>query len=104
VLNQARSGRKQHVGRNRPNDDGLKLGSRKSGAIQGFASRFAGDVRGRDSFIDKMTLANSGAFLDPLVIGFDHLFEVGISQKARWDVGSKGADFGPLKLFQACLR
>jgi hypothetical protein len=51
-----------------------------------------------------MTLANSGAFLDPLVIGFDHLFEVGISQKARWDVGSKGADFGPLKLFQACLR
>src|SRR5438270_1196248 len=51
-----------------------------------------------------MALADSRAFLNPLVVSFDHLLEIGVGKKARRDVSSKGADLGPLKLFQACLR
>jgi hypothetical protein len=51
-----------------------------------------------------MTLANSSAFLDPLVIGFDHFFEVSVGKKSGRNIGSEGTDFGPLKLFQTNLR
>ena len=51
-----------------------------------------------------MTLANSGALLDPLVVGLDHFFKVGVGEKSGRNVGSEGTDFGPLKLSQTILQ
>ena len=51
-----------------------------------------------------MSLTNPRALLDPLVVGLNHLLEVGIGKKSGRNVSSEGTDFGPLKLFQTFLR
>ena len=49
-------------------------------------------------------LPDSGAFLDPLVVGFDHSLEIGVSKELGWYVRAKSSNFCPLKSFQLCLR
>jgi hypothetical protein len=47
-----------------------------------------------------MTLADPDALHDPLVIGIDKFFEIGIGKKARRNVGAESADLNALKLAQ----
>jgi hypothetical protein len=47
-----------------------------------------------------MTLANADALHDPLIIRIDHLLEVGVGEKARWNVSAESADLNALKLGQ----
>jgi hypothetical protein len=47
-----------------------------------------------------MTLADADALHNPLVIGVDKFFEVGVGKKARRNVGAESADLNALKLAQ----
>jgi len=47
-----------------------------------------------------MTLADTDALHDPLIIGIDKFFEVGVGEKARRNVGAESADLNALKLTQ----
>jgi hypothetical protein len=47
-----------------------------------------------------MALANADALHDPLIIGVDKFFEVGVGQKAGRNVGAESADLNALKLSQ----
>ena len=45
-------------------------------------------------------LADASPVANPLVIGIDHLFKVGIGQKAGRNVSAKSTDLGTAKLAQ----
>jgi hypothetical protein len=47
-----------------------------------------------------MTLADADALHDPLVIGIDKFFEIGVGKKTRRNVRAKSADLNALKLTQ----
>jgi hypothetical protein len=47
-----------------------------------------------------MPLADADALHDPLIVGIDKLFEIGVGKKAGRDVGAEGADLNALKLTQ----
>jgi hypothetical protein len=47
-----------------------------------------------------MTLADADALHDPLVVGIDEFFQVGVGEKARWNIGAESADLNALKLAQ----
>jgi hypothetical protein len=47
-----------------------------------------------------MTLADADALHDPLIIGIDKFFQVGVGEKARRNVGAESADLNALKLAQ----
>jgi hypothetical protein len=47
-----------------------------------------------------MTLADADALHDPLIVGVDKFFEVGVGEKAGRDVGAESADLNALKLGQ----
>ena len=55
---------------------------------------FHGQIAAGHSLFDDVALADTGAFDDPLVRGFYHLFQIFVGEQARRDVGSQGADFG----------
>jgi hypothetical protein len=67
---------------------------------QSFFSGFDRQIAGGNAFIDNMPFADTHALLDPLIVGIDHFFQVGVGQKAWRDVGTKGADFGADELSQ----
>ena len=56
--------------------------------------RFDRQVARGDSLVHQMTLANPGAFQNPLVGGVHHCFKVLVGQNARRDVSSKSSNFG----------
>ena len=62
--------------------------------------RFDGEIARRHAFVHQMPLANAGAFQDPLVGGFHHLFQVLVGKDARRDVGPQGGDLGADRLRQ----
>jgi hypothetical protein len=43
-----------------------------------------------------MTLADADPFHDPLVVGIDHLLEVGVGKEPRRNVGAESADLNAL--------
>jgi hypothetical protein len=47
-----------------------------------------------------MTLADADALHDPLVVGIDKFFQVGVGEKARRNVSAESADLNALKLAQ----
>ena len=51
---------------------------------------FDGKVAGGDALVDEVAFADAGALDDPLVVGVDHFFEVGVGQQAGRNVGSDG--------------
>ncbi len=51
-------------------------------------------IAGGYSFVDQVTLADSGALQDPLIGGVDHLFQVLIGKDARRNVGAESSNFG----------
>ena len=67
---------------------GLEAARSKS-LLRGFYRQIAG----RHAFVDDVALADSGAFDNPLIAGFDHLLEIGVGQKAGRDVSPQSADF-----------
>jgi hypothetical protein len=50
-----------------------------------------------------MTLADADALHDPLIVGIDKLFEVGVGKQAGRNVGAESADLYALKLAQGDL-
>ncbi len=93
VLHQASRGRKKHVRRDGRDDDHFDIGGDQAALLQGFLGGFGGEIAGSNAFIDEVAFADPGAFHDPLVVGFDHFFQIGIGQKPRRDISSEGADF-----------
>jgi hypothetical protein len=47
-----------------------------------------------------MALPDPGALHDPLVRGFDHLFEISVGQQTRGYVGAESGNFCPHKIRQ----
>src|ERR671923_391417 len=73
VLDKTGRGWKRHVRRHSADNDGLNFRRRDSGVGECSACRFTRNIRCAYAFVDEMALANSSAFLDPLVVGLDHL-------------------------------
>jgi hypothetical protein len=91
---------KQHVGRNRRDNDGVEIAGGDSTLGESSPGGFGSQIARCHTFVDNMTLANSDAAHDPFVVGIDHFFEVGVGQKAGWNVGTESADLNALKLAQ----
>ena len=66
-------------------------------SVRAFFAASSGQVAGGYALVHDMALANSGAFRDPLIGGFDHLLQIGVGQQAGRDVSPKGADFSAHK-------
>ncbi len=94
VLDDAGGGGEDHVGRDGGDDDGFDFGGLDAAGGEAAAGGFDGEVAGGDAFVDEMTLADAGALDDPLVVGFDHLFEVCVGEDPGWNVSAEGGDFG----------
>ena len=80
------------------------IASRSEGFDAAFGERFLRrlhrKIAGRNPFVDEMTLADADALHDPLVIGVDNFFEIGVGEKAGRNVGAESADLNALKLGQ----
>ena len=93
-MHEAGGGGEGHVGSYSCDDDGFDLGGVDATFGQADPGGFGGQVAGGYSFVDEMTLTDARTFLNPLIIGGHHFFEVCVGQQAGWDVGAYGGDFG----------
>ena len=94
VLHQAGRGGKQHVGSYGGDKDGVDVRGGDAPFCKSGLGSFHGQIAAGHSLFDDVALADTGAFDDPLVRGFYHLFQIFVGEQARRDVGSQGADFG----------
>ena len=79
------------------------MASRSEAAMPRSASAFARPrppVAGRHTLVHEVAFADADPLHDPLVVGVDHLFQVGVGEKAGWNVGAESADLNALKLAQ----
>jgi len=100
MLHKTGSRREKHIGRNRGDNNGIKIRRINAALGERFLSRFNSEIAGCNALVNNVTFPDAGAFQYPLIVGIDHLFEVGVSQKARRDVSTKSADLGAAKLTQ----
>src|SRR5271169_3406457 len=100
VLDETSGRGEKHVGRNRPHNNRVEIGSVDAALGERFLRRFHRKIAGRNPFVHEMTLADADTLHDPLVIGIDKFFEVGVGEKAGWNVGAESADLNALKLTQ----
>ncbi len=100
VLHQTSGRGKKHVGRNGPHDNRIEIGRLDAALGERFLRRLDRQIAGRNSLVHDVTFANADALHDPLIVGIDHLFEVGVGEKAGWNVGAESADLNALKLAQ----
>ena len=90
ILHEAGGSRKGHVGSDGRDDDGFDFGGVDTAAGEADFGGFDGEIAGGDPFLDQVTLADAGAFGDPLVVGGDHFFEVCVGEQAGWNIGAYG--------------
>src|SRR6266853_6711833 len=100
VLNKTSGRGEKHVGRNRSHNDRVEIGRVDAALGKRLLRRLDRKIAGRNTLVCKMTLADADALHDPLVIGIDKFFEVGVGKKARRNVGAESADLNALKLTQ----
>ena len=91
-LHQARGARKQHVGRDRADDDHVDVVRRQPGLLDRLLRRFGREIARRDARIDDVALLDAGALQDPFVGGLDHLLEIRIGQQLRRHIGGQALD------------
>src|ERR1700677_704925 len=91
---------KKHVRSNRPYHNRIEVGSFNTALRERSLRRLHRQVTGCDPFVHEMTLADANPFHDPLIIGIDHLFEVGVGKKTRRNISAESADLNALKLLQ----
>ncbi len=96
-LHQAGGTRKDHVRRGRADDDEVDVRGCQSGAADGLAGRFGGEVRCRDAGIDDVPLADASPLQDPFIRGLDQPLEVGVGEQPRWNECRKAGDTGAAK-------
>ena len=101
VLDETGGGGEHHIGRNGGDDDGLDFFRADAALGEALSGGFDGHIAGGLSFGDEVAFADTGALNDPLVIGFDHLFEVGVGKDTLRDVSAEGADFGAPRLIRS---
>src|ERR1035438_6926019 len=80
VLHHAGCGRKKHVRGDRADNDEIDVGGSKAALRECFLGGFHGEVACGNAFLRDVALANADAGHDPLVVGVDHFFQVGISR------------------------
>ena len=91
VLHEAGGGGEEHVGGDGGDDDGVEFAGVDAAALaRQILGGFGGEIAGGDAGVDDVTLADAGALDDPLVVGGDHFFEVGVGEQAGRDVGAYG--------------
>ena len=100
VLDQASGGGEKHVGRDRSHYDRVEIGRADAALGERLLCGLDRKIAGRNPLVDEMTLADADALHDPLVIGVDKFFEVGVGEKAGRNVGAESADLNALKLGQ----
>src|SRR6266478_2525707 len=100
VLNETSGRREKHVGRNGPHNNRVEIGRVNAALGKRFLRRLDRKIAGRNTLVRKMTFADADALHDPLVIGIDKFFEIGVGEKARRNVGAESADLNALKLAQ----
>ena len=71
-------------------DDGFDFGGVEAAPGEAVARGFNGEIAGCGAGVDDVALADAGALGDPLVVGGDHGFEVGVGQQARWNISPYG--------------
>ena len=83
-----------------PTIDRIQIGRADAALGEGFLRRLDRKIAGGNPFVHEMALADADALHDPLVVGVDNFFEVGVGEKAGWNVGAESADLNALKLGQ----
>ena len=100
MLHQTSGRGKKHVGRNRPHDNGIEIGGLDSALGKRFLRGFDRQIAGRNPLVHNMTLADADTLHDPLIVGIDQFFEVGVGEKAGRNESAESADLDALKLTQ----
>src|SRR4029077_18607070 len=100
ILNETSGRGEKHVGRNRSHNDLVEIGSVDAALGQRVLRRLDRKIAGRNTLVCKMAFADTDPLHDPLVIGIDKFFEIGVGKKARRNVGAESADLNALKLTQ----
>ncbi len=95
MLDQAGRRRKQHVGSDSADDDGVQRGGLDAPLSQGGAGGLHGQVGGSDFGVGNVTLTDAGSLQDPLVAGIHQLLQVGVGQQPRRSVAAERGDLGP---------
>ena len=103
VLHEAGCSREKHIRRDRSHNDRLQLGCRESTLGESIPSCLCRQVAGGNSLLNQMAFANASALQNPLVGGFDHLFQVAVGQNTGRNVGSKSADLHAQRLVHSAI-
>ncbi len=93
VLNQAGGRWKEHVGRDRADDDGINVAGSQTALGKRLLGGLDRQIAGGHAFVHDVALADADAGENPVIGGVDHFFEVGVGEKFRRHVGAEGADF-----------
>ncbi len=94
VLNQASSGGEEHVRRNRADNDGIDIAGSETALGECPLRGLDREIAGGYAFVDDVAFADADAGENPVIVGVDHFFEVGVGEKAGRHVGAEGADLG----------
>jgi hypothetical protein len=93
ILDQARGGRKQHVGRHRANQNGVQFGARDAAGGQRHTRGLGSHVGGGHFRSGDVPLADARAFHDPFAVGVDHPLQIFVGEHARRHIAAQRADF-----------
>ena len=94
MLDEAGGGGEGHVGGDGGDDDDFEFGGVDAAAGEADFGCFKGQIAGGYALVDDVALANAGALGDPLVVGGDHLFEVGVGEQMGRNEGSYRRNLG----------
>ena len=79
VLHQAGGRGKQHVGRDRGDQNHFEISGRYAALSERSLGSLHGEIAAGYALVGEVAFADAGALQDPIVGSLDHLFEVGVA-------------------------
>ena len=99
VLDQARRGGKEHVRRDRADQDRVQVGGIDTSLLQHLSCRSGGKVGSGFPVVEDVTLLDPGPGQDPIVSSLDHPFQILIVQDLRRHIAPDPGNLGARRLW-----
>jgi hypothetical protein len=92
VLHDAGRGWKEHIGRDRADDDDIDVGWSQAALSKRFPGSLDCKVAGGNTLFDDVTFADTDSRENPVIGSVNHFLEVSVRKKPGGHVGAKSTD------------